>query len=119
MADKWTAINTFWNSFDIPAYDEHTVPDDATMPYITYEASITDFDDKIILGASIWYHGTSWQPISEKSLEISDRIGSGESVLYDNGRLWITKGSPFAQRLSNNDTPDVRRIFLQINAEFH
>lgn len=119
MADKWTALNSFWNSFDIPAYDENTVPDDAQMPYITYEASVTQFNDKILLSASIWYRGMSWAGISQKAEQIDQFIGDGGAgVPYTGGRLWVTKGSPFAQRLSEEDKT-VRRMLIQIEAEFH
>lgn len=34
--NKAQAIQAFWESFGVPAYEESTVPDDAVMPYITY-----------------------------------------------------------------------------------
>ena len=37
--DKSQALNTFWNSFGIPAYDEYTVPDGTSIPYITYDTA--------------------------------------------------------------------------------
>ena len=117
--NEWTAINTFWNSFTIPAYDENTVPDDATMPYITYEAKIGEFGDKLLLSASLWYKSMSWQAISEKSKQISDYVEGGASVSYGTGRMWITKGSPFAQRLSEPSDSQVRRMLIQISVEFH
>ena len=117
--NQWTALNSFWNSFGIPAYDENTVPDDAQMPYITYEASVSGFGDEIIQSGNIYYRSTSWQGISEKAKQISDYIGGGVGIPYDNGRLWITKNSPFAQRLSEPDDDFVRRILLQVKSEFH
>ena len=119
MTDKWTAINSFWNSFKLPAYDENTVPTEATPPYITYEASISDIEDKVPLTASIWYKSNSWAEISQKATEISDYIGGGAGQAYDGGRLWVTKMAPFAQRMTEPDDMLVRRIVLQIYAEFH
>lgn len=118
MANKWTALNTFWNSFNIPAYDENTVPDAAVMPYITYEASISGFDEKIQLMASLWYYSSLWSDISEKAKEIEDYIGGGVSIPYDGGRLWINRGYTFAQRMSEPGSDMTRRIVLQIEAEF-
>ena len=119
MADKWTALDTFWNSFGIPAYDENTVPDDAVMPYITYEASISNVFDRIPLNGSLWYRSTAWQGISQKASEIESYIEGGVGVPYDGGRLWITKESPFAQRMNEPTDDFVRRIVLQIGAEYH
>ena len=117
--NEWTAINTFWNTFGIPAYDENTVPDDATMPYITYEAQVGEFGDKLTLVGSLWYRSTSWQAISIKAKEISDYIEGGVSVPYGHGRMWVTKGSPFAQRMADPSDVHIRRMLVQIRAEFH
>ena len=118
MANKFTALNTFWNSFGLTAYDENTVPDGAVMPYITYETAVGGLD-KVPLTASLWYRSTSWKDISEKALAISDEIGGGYGVRYDEGRLWITKENPFAQRMSEPSDDKVRRIVLQVTAEYH
>ena len=118
MADKWTAQNTFWNSFGINAYDANTVPENATLPYITYEARTADLDEQVLVTASIWYRSNSWTEISQKAEEISDYIGGGTGVSYGTGRLWITKETPFAQRMSEESDPLIRRIVLQVIAEF-
>lgn len=116
--DKWQALNTFWNRFDLVAYDENTVPDGAVLPYITYTASVGEIDEPIYLTASIWYRSNSWTEVSQKADEISNYIGGGAGESYDGGRLWITKSVPFAQRMSEASDYQVRRILLQVNAEF-
>ena len=118
MTDKWTALQTFWNSFSLPAYDENTVPDDATLPYITYEAKVAEIDEKVPLAASLWYRSYLWGEISQKAAEIENSIGGGSGVVYEGGRLWITKSAPFAQRMTEPSDPQIRRIVLQITAEF-
>lgn len=116
--DKWQALDTFWNSFGLPAYDATTVPQSAQMPYITYEASISDIDTKIALSASLWYNSTTWLPISQKAQDIEEKIGGGYGVPYTGGRLWVTKARAFAQRLADVDNPATRRIVLQVEVEF-
>lgn len=118
MADKWTALNSFWNGFGLRAYDEHTVPDEAQTPYITYEASTADINEKVPLTASLWYKSNSWAEVSRKAEEISDYIGGGAGQRYDNGRLWVTKEAPFAQRMEDPDDLLIRRIILQIAVEY-
>lgn len=118
MADKWTAIQTLWSSFGLTAYDENTVPDDAVLPYITYSASVGELDDAVYLTASVWYRSNSWTEVSQKAEEISDLIGGGFGVRYDGGRLWVTKASPFAQRLAEQSDPQIRWIILQVTGEF-
>ena len=98
MADKWTALHTFFNEFGITAYDENTVPESAEMPYITYEAQTASLGEALLLSASIWYRSNSWADISLK--------------------LWITKSAPFATRMNEPSDEQIRRIVLQITAEF-
>lgn len=118
MADKWTALNTFWNSFDLVAYDENTVPDNAVLPYITYSATVSDLDEPVYLTASIWYRSSSWTEVSQKAEEIGDYIGGGVGASYGTGRLWITKAVPFAQRMADETNTQIRRIVLQITGEY-
>lgn len=118
MADKWTALQTLWSGFGLDAYDVNTVPDGATTPYITYEASASDFNERVPLTASLWYRDDSWAEISQKAEQISEEIGGGLGVPYDGGRLWVVKATPFALRMSEPEDPHMRRIVLQIIAEF-
>lgn len=116
---KDEALYSFWESFDLPAYDEQTVPDDAREPYITYETELDSLESVVSLTGSLWYRSTSWEGISLKAQEIANHIGRGGVLIaYDNGALWITRGTPFAQRISEPSDDSVRRIYININAEF-
>lgn len=116
--DKAQALHSFWSSFGLTAYDEQTVPDGAGLPYITYHAATDSLDNVIPLTASIWYHGTSWTEVTAKAKEVAKRIGEYgyETAAFDGGYLYITKGSPFAQRVS--DAEQIRRIYINITVEF-
>lgn len=116
--DKGQAIQAFWSSFGLPAYEQTDVPDDAEMPYITYDVSTAALDEPISLTASLWYRSTRWAEISQKSEEIARLITTkAKPDALDGGYLWVVKGSPFAQRMSDTDET-VRRIVLNIQAEF-
>lgn len=116
--DKAQAIHKFWTSFDVPAYDENTVPDNAQMPYITYNVVMDAFENTVGLHASIWDHSTSWSWISKKLDEISEKLPAHGSYLIklDDGYAWIKRGNPFAQRMSDSDT--TRRIYINVEIEF-
>lgn len=117
--DKQQALNSFWNSFGIPAYDSTTVPDDSPLPYITYNVAVDDFGAQIPLNASIWYRDTSWAAITAKSNAVNSYIGRGGRIIkYDEGAFWIRKGSPFAQRMNDPEDDMIRRILLQVTFEF-
>ena len=117
---KGQAIQKFWESFGIPAYDETVVPDDSPFPYITYAVHTDSLDGLCITNASIWYRSYSWKEISEKAEEISKAITqmNPPSVKIDGGRMFITKGVPFAQRMGDESDDAIRRMLLNINYEF-
>lgn len=118
--DKSQAIQAFWESFDIPAYDENTVPDDAQMPYITYNVVTNAVDSVTLLTASVWYRSSSWVDISKKVDEIAAKLASKGfySAPLDNGVVWMVQGSPFAQRMSDPEDDMIRRYYLNVTAEF-
>ena len=116
--DKAQAINAFWNGFDLPAYDAYTVPQNISLPYITYEVSTAELDEPVLLSASLWYRDTSWKAITEKTEEIAEYIKRMTPIKVDNGRVFITKGSPFSQRMDEPDDATIRRILLYVNVEY-
>lgn len=117
--DKSQAINTFWNSFGIPAYDEYTVPDGTSMPYITYNASFDAVNMDVPMTASVWYRDSSWENISKKVEQISQTIGYSYYIKAINGGYMVVKrGNVFAQRMNDPDDLDVRRILVSILVEF-
>ena len=117
--DKSQAINNFWNSFGVPAYDENSVPQDATYPRITYNVATGSLEDIINMTASLWYRSSSWKDIALKSTEIEYTLGihGGVVLPLDEGKLWIAKGVPFSQRMSDPDD-SIRRIVLNVQAEY-
>ncbi len=117
--DKGQAIQSFWESFDLTAYDENSVPDDAQMPYITYSVSVGAMDDVQLLSASLWYKSQSWAGITQKAEQIAEYIGyNGKYIKLDNGYMYVYQGSPFYQRMSEPGDDTIRRIYININAEF-
>ena len=116
--DKAQAINAFWNSFGLPAYDERTLPDSVKMPYITYEVGTASLDEPIILSANLWYTGNSWQAISQKATEIEEYITTMTPIKIDTGRVFITKGTPFSSRYDEPEDRLVRRILINIGVEY-
>ena len=116
--NKEQALQEFWSGFDIPAYDENSVPDNATLPYITYTVAVDGFDRPVSLQAAIWYKDTSWEAITNKAEEIAQTIGRGGVMKsYMNGCVWLKMGTPFEQRIPTLDDM-IKRITINIEAEF-
>ena len=124
---KASAIHQFWNSFGIKAYEENVVYDidengkevEPKFPYITYQLVTDSFDTDVQMTASVWYRRTSWAEINAKTEEISQTIGRGGKILKcDNGRIWIKRGTPFAQNMGDESDKLIKRKYLNITAEF-
>lgn len=117
--DALQALHSFWSGFGLPAYDETSVPDNAVLPYVTYEVSKDDFGNPLTQSASLWYRSSSWADITAKMFEISDFITrGGRMIKYDKGAMWIVKGTPFAQRLEEASDETIRRFVLNVLVEF-
>lgn len=118
--DKHQALYAFWSSFGIPAYDQYTVPDGAALPYLTYEDSTGSLGDVVNMTASLWYRDQSWTAISRKAQEIADHIQAMDppALPLDTGRLYLARGNPWAQRMNDPEDSGIRRVVLNLQAEF-
>ena len=116
---KAAAIYQFWSGFGLTAYEENTVPHDATFPYITYQLVTDSFDREIALTASLWYRSESWTAINAKTEEISQKISRGGKIIScDDGAIWLKRGQPFAQNMGDESDNLIKRKYLNITAEF-
>ena len=116
---KAAAIFQFWDSFGLTAYEENTVPTDATFPYITYQLVTDSFDREVPVTASLWYRSESWTDINAKTEEISQKISRGGKIIScDDGAIWLKRGQPFAQNMGDESDDLIKRKYLNIAAEF-
>ena len=119
---KAAAIYKFWSSFGLTAYEENAVPtgDDAPkFPYITYQLVTDFFGNEVLMTGSLWYRSTSWAQANAKAEEISRYIGIGGTIFKcDGGRVWIKRGTPFAQRMGDETDSLIKIIYINITAEF-
>lgn len=115
--NKEQTYNEFWNSFGISAYDESTVSAKTVFPYITFNFASGDYTNTQNLSVSLWDRSTSWKRISELSRMIEDKIINMVAIPTDDGFIYISKGSPFAQRMADTDD-SIRRIVLNVEVQF-
>lgn len=117
LKDAGQTWQDFLESFGLPVYDESTVPDNATLPYITYAWTATELEAPTSLPVSLWYRSKSWKDITQKAEQFFDGIGyGGKSIRTISGYLWILRGSPFYQRVTDEDD-GIRRIMMNITVE--
>lgn len=55
MTEIMEALYAFWSQFGIPAYMDDQVPDDAVLPYITYQVAKGEFNSSTVLTAFNWH----------------------------------------------------------------
>lgn len=119
--DKAQSLYEFWSRF-LPAYDENTVPTadfSPAFPYLTYSTITDSMGYPVQLNANLWYSSTSWEDIQKKADEIAEYLGYGGRVVrIDGGFVWLVKGNPFAQRMADEASDSIRRIYINVQAEF-
>ena len=119
--DKGQALYNFWSKFGLPAYEESTVPENPGYRYITYSVQFDSIGNVVNLYGNIWdIDSNSWEYVDKKADEIAEYIEKKYPISYgiDNGRLYIAKGTPFAQHMTDPNSDLVRRVYINIQAEF-
>ena len=120
--NKAEALQQFWSSFGLKAYDESTVPTGENAPeppYITYNVQTDSIGGILLLTGSIWYRTSSWKEIEKKTEEVAKYIGYGSCVKeIEGGYMRVQKGNPFAQRMADPSDDMIRRMYINITVEF-
>lgn len=116
------ALYDFLASFGLPAYEENAVYDldgAPQFPYMTFE-SVGDYaGNTVSINISLWYRSTSWADCNAKTDEIGAAIGYGGKILpYDNGAVWVKRGTPFAQNMGDMTDDLIKRKVIALNIEY-
>lgn len=115
---KEQAYHAFLASFGWPVYDENTVPDDATLPRITYSFSDAEFGNPVAMSVSVWDRSTSWASVTTMKDQIYNAIGLGGKIIkFDGGYIWVKRGQPFSQRMAD-ENDSIRRIYINVEVEY-
>lgn len=129
--NKEQAYSDFWSGFGVLAWEENSMPDDETIqslieaglatakyPYIAYQVIVDDLGHPVYPTASIYDRSTSWKRADELANTVSERIQKMNTIKLDNGRMFITKGSPFMQHQMESEDMNIRRVILNLGIEF-
>lgn len=117
--DKAQALHQFWSSFGVDAYDENSVPDNAMLPYITYNVATDSLGNVVSLHADLWDKSTSWRYVTQLSEKIAQKIKQHNdyTIKFDGGYIYLCDGTPFAQRIGDPEK-DIKRIYINVQAEY-
>ena len=113
MRDTAAALYGFFSRFNIPAYVEQTVPDNAALPYITYELREPEAGQNTSLKVRVWYEGTGFAAVVDKVDEIKRALGRGASLHVDNGAVWLWPDTNFCQ-FQPQDEPKLKVAYLSL-----
>ena len=116
---KAAALQAFFEQF-LPSYAASAVPDDVEFPFLTYELITSAWEGgEVGVTVNLWYYTTSEAVPNAKAQEISEAIGVGGIVLKcDGGYIWLKRGSPWCQSLTDNTDNQVKRRYINISAEY-
>lgn len=89
------------------------------MPYLTYTTPVGGSFERDGIVVNLWYRTESESDPSKKAAEISRSISRGGVMLpCDGGGIWITRGSPFCQSISDDTDTSIKRRYINLTAEF-
>lgn len=116
---KDKALQAWFEQF-LTAYPASNVPEDTIFPYLTYELITGSFDSgEIGLTVNLWYYTESEAVPNAKAQEMSDAIGRGGKVLpCDGGFIWVKRGSPWCQSITEESDPNIKRRYLNVTVEY-
>lgn len=117
MTNTAKALYQFFSGFGIPAYVEYAPSDDAVLPYITYQLIEPAWNEVGTIYARVWYRSTSYTAINAKVDEIRAAVGEGISLPTENGAVYLTPGSPFAQNMPMEGDDTLKVVYLLFNIQ--
>ena len=121
MTEIAKALHAFYSGFDLPAYDEDSVPDDpndpqSNPPYITYTVPQSGLFAGAAHQARIWYPTDKGAPsnvaVNAKADEVIAAIGDGIMLPAGGGYVCIYPGNPVAQKQPSDNS--VRIVYLNL-----
>ncbi len=117
--DKEQALHSFWSSFGIPAYEESSVPDETSYPYMTYQKMSGAFEDDLYPVGSIWTRKSSWSEADAIKAQIEAKFEHGTHLIkIDGGYLAINRGKPFAQSQPDDGDRMIKRYIISLAVEY-
>jgi len=118
MTDS-AAIHAFFSSFGIPCYTESSLSDDSrpAYPYLTYTPVMDAFPaPDVSITVNLWYRTTDESEPNEMARKILSKLDA--KLTCDTGYIWLKKGTPFCQSLSDPVDPAIKRRYSNIDVEF-
>ena len=116
---KGAALQAFFSQF-MDAYAASAVPEDVTFPYLTYELITSAWGGgEVGLTVNMWFRTTSEKEPNAAVDRLSKAIGlGGVQIPCDDGVIWLKRGSPWAQSLTDETDKTIKRRYINVTAEY-
>lgn len=104
----------------LPAYVNTAVPDDASLPYLTYTVLTGAFGEPACsLTVNIWCRTTDEAEPNAYARELGKLIPRGGVLVHcDGGGMRIYRGSPWCQSLADDTDRTIKRRYFNVSVEF-
>lgn len=115
MLNTASTLKTFFSGFGLPAYTLDSVPDEVTLPYITYPLIEPEWNEQASLYCQVWFPKNRLADLLAKADQITAAIGTGVKIDKPGGYLVIYPSTPLVQILTDEYSQSAY-INLAINA---
>ena len=102
----------------LSAYPSANVPDNALLPYLTYDAAYGSWESgPVAVTVNMWFHTSSVDIPDAAAMELSQAIGyGGVRIPCDEGCVWIKRGAPFSRTMPTED-PNLKLCYINLTME--
>lgn len=116
---KGAALQAFFETI-LPSYAASAVPDDVVFPYLTYELITSAWEGgEVGMTVKLWFYTTGEAAPNAKAEELSKAIGYGGKMLKcDGGYIWLKRGSPWCQNLTDDTDAKTKLRYINVTAEY-
>lgn len=119
--NRYEAIQEFFETLGIAVYPDSSVPAQAPYPRLTYSQVDGDFlSGEIAMSVDVWFYTESEATVNAFTSKMADAIGfGGKLVGFDDGLIWLKKGSPWCQNVPDDSGDDkVKHRYLNVTLEY-
>lgn len=118
IPNKYQALHNFYSGFGVPAYEENSVPENAKLPYITYEVITSELAaQNVALSCQIWDKSNSLKNINRLTESLSAALRNGAKLQCDDGYIMLYRGEPFAQTRPSGERT-IKAKYINITADY-
>lgn len=100
------------------AYPETNVPEEAILPYMTYDNPDGDFGDGDITATiKLWMHTESEAVPNEKARLFKKYITFNPYIECDEGVMWVKTGTPFSVSIRGEGMQGLKAKLINLEIE--